>query len=555
MYAHAAVAADHAIASRAGLEILRAGGNAVDAAVAASFTLSVVRPYSCGIGGGGFMVVHQPANAKRAGVTTTIDYREVAPAAVDPGFFERPERARDEFASTHGGAAIATPGTVAGLLHALERFGTLPRVRVMEPAIRAAHEGFDADQHYVHSNQEVIDWIRADGARAPRFPLVWERFLLEGRVRVGDRIRVPEQGEVLARIADQGAGAFYEGEVARAMVDAAGARGGVLTLADLAGYRVVERDPLVAHFRGHTLLTMPPPSSGGIVLAQVLGMLEHRSADLELAIAAGAGSGAYAHLVIEACKHAFADRAAWLGDPAAVRIPLRALLSPANLLARANAIDLARTHEPGWYGTRGPLPDDAGTSHLCVVDESGGAVSCTETINLYFGSLVGVDRFGFCLNNEMDDFQARPGRANAFDLVHAEKNPPRAGMRPLSSMCPTIVARTGADGSPGGVRALAGGSGGPRIISGTLQALLNVLLFDASAAGALEGPRFHHQWKPNRVGLEPGLMGSPLRGELEAFGHEVEAREAVGAVQLIRRAGGAWQAASDPRKGGSPAGY
>ncbi len=547
----AAVAADHELASRAGLDMLGRGGNAVDAAVAASFTLSVVRPYSCGIGGGGFLVVYLPDDPKHGRVVTTLDYRETAPATTTENTFDDD---RDPDASTHGGRAVATPGTVRGLLLALKKWGTLPPEVVLAPAIKAAESGFAADAHYVASSKEVIDWIAAHPGAEERFEFLWSRFLKLGQVRAGDHIHAPEQARVLRLIAEQGEKGFYEGEVAEAILRATSRDRGLLARVDLDGYRPVERSPLVTHFRGRTILTMPPPSSGGIVLAQVFAILEARPEDLANAHAAGRNSAPYIHLIAEAGKHAFADRARYLGDTDHVTVPLDDLLSPTYLAARARSIDRSRTFSPEHYGLEAPSPKGGGTSHLCAIDAHGGAVACTETINLYFGSLVAVPEFGFFLNNEMDDFQARLGHANAFGLSHASMNRPAPRKRPLSSMTPTIVTST-REGRPDRVEAIAGGSGGPRIISGTLQSLLNVMLFDDDAPAALTAPRFHHQWQPDTLNLEPGLKDTPTDAALRQLGHQTSPREAIGAVQLIRRKNNAWQAASDPRKGGSPAGY
>lgn len=560
-FPHACVAADHKLASEAGAEILRKGGNAVDAAVATSFALSVVRPYSCGIGGGGFMVIHLKNHPRLGEVTTAINYRETGPAAVKPDSFEGDP---DADASTHGGKAVCTPGTVAGLLYALEKYGTMDRPSVLAPAIRLAEQGFVADPHYItstHDDDLVIPWFKKDPARAKRFAFMWERFLAKGEVAEGDRVHVPEQAAVLRLIAAHGRDGFYKGPVAEAMVGAVQRDRGFLTLADLAAYEVREVEPLRATFRGQTILTMPPPSSGGIVLAQVFGMLEHRDADLRALMREGGPNSAnYIHLITEASKHAFADRARWMGDPAFVGVPTKALLAPAYIKSRADAIDMGRTLPHDAYGTTAAPKDDAGTSHFCVVDANGGAVSCTETINLIFGSMLVAEPFGFALNNEMDDFLTRGGQANAFGLAHADKNRPAPGKRPLSCMTPTMVldiAPADSTGKPrlGDVRLLVGGAGGPRIISGTMQSMLNALLWDMNAGEALAAPRFHHQWEPDKLDLEPPLQGSPQEAFLKRLGHTIGKRKAVGNVQLVKRGKDRWEAASDPRKGGVPDGY
>jgi gamma-glutamyltranspeptidase/glutathione hydrolase len=555
VFPNAAVAADHVIASNAGLEMLRAGGNAVDAAVASSFTLSVVRPYSCGIGGGGFMVIRLQGDPKRGDVTTAINYRETAPGAAREDYYEKDA---DPDSATHGGKAVAVPGHVAGMLYALEKYGTLERQAVLAPAIRAAEEGFLADAHYVKSNDEVIEWLTKKPGRVETYSFVWERYLHRGKVKVGDRIHVPEQARVLRLIAEKGLEGFYAGDVAEAMVRAASATGGEMTLADLRGYTVKEVEPFRTRFRGYEVLTMPPPSSGGIVLAQVFGMLEARSQMLE-SIVFGSGGGyqsvAYVHLLTEASKHAFADRARWLGDPDFVEVPIKGLLSAAYIKSKAEQIDPSTPLATEAYGTVAPPPDDGGTSHLCVIDEHGGAVSCTETINLIFGSLVVVPEYGFALNNEMDDFQARLEKANAFGLLHATKNRPAPGKRPLSSMTPIIALQRARGEEAERVALIAGGSGGPRIISGTLQVALNALYMGMNAKEAVEQPRFHHQWMPDTLQMEDGLFNNEREHLLGKMGHVVERRDAVGNVQVITRGAGGWHAASDPRKGGAPAGY
>lgn len=569
-FAHAAVAADHAIASQAGVEILQRGGNAVDAAVATSFALSVVRPFSCGIGGGGFMVIHlasHPNPALKLPLDTTLNYREQAPAWATPDCFERLDAnalaagaAPDS--STKGGTAVAVPGTILGLLTALERYGTLDRAAVLAPAIRVAEQGFVVDEAYLSAvTEDVLPWFAKDPVRRERFAWVWRRFLRDGNVRIGDVITLPEQAQALRLLARDGVVAFTQGPIGLAIVAAVrgdiGANpavaGGGMTAADLAAQTVVELPPLVANFRGDQVLTMPPPSSGGIVLAQVFATLDARNADI---LGVAHNSPDYIHFVAEASKHAFADRARWLADPAFTAVPLAALLNPDMLRTRARAIDVAKVGPLASYGLS-QLPEDHGTSHLSVVDAWGNAVACTETINLVFGSLLAVPEFGFVLNNQMDDFLTRRGKPNAFGLTQSDRNLPAPGKRPLSSMSPTIVVHS-EGGKPARVRLVIGASGGPRIISATLQSALNVLAFNQNALEAVSSPRFHHQWMPNELELEARLRRDGLVGELTGKGHQIKDRAVIGVVQLIRWVEGTqagWDAASDPRKGGVPAGY
>jgi gamma-glutamyltranspeptidase/glutathione hydrolase len=409
-------------------------------------------------------------------------------------------------------------------------------------------------------DQDVIPWLRKDPARVARFSFLWERYLDRGEVRIGTRIHVPEQARALRLIAQHGARGFYEGEVADAIVRAVQRDGGWLTRDDLRSYRVAERRPLTAEFGGLEVLTMPPPSSGGIVIAQLFDMLEARP-DL-LNAAREHNSPAYVHLITECFKHGFADRARWMGDPGFVDVPVSGLLAPARVNGRASMIDPDRTLPNASYGSAQRPPEDHGTSHLCVIDAQGNAVACTETINLIFGSLLCVPEYGFALNNEMDDFLTRRGEANAFGLAHAELNRPAPGKRPLSSMTPTIVWDPGTPGSHaaregGSARLIVGGAGGPRIISGSAQVALNTLLFDMNAHEAVSAPRFHHQWQPDTLQLEAALASPPLEAALRAKGHEVGQRKSVGNITVIRTAkqGKGWDAASDPRKGGAPAGY
>lgn len=551
-----AVAADHEIASQAGAAMLRAGGNAVDAAVATSFALSVVRPFSCGIGGGGFMVIHLNHDPRHGTIDVALNYREQAPASAAPDLFEK-LAASDPHASTRGAKAVAIPGTVAGLLHALETYGTLDRATVLAPAIRAAEEGFLADAAYRQAYREDIEphFRREPGLRT-RFAFLWSTLCHEGELGGPEnqaRIVLPQQARVLRLIAERGLDGFRDGPVGDEIVAAIAADGGALTKADLASFKVQTLRPLETSWMGRRVVTMPPPSSGGIVLAQVFATLSARPENLrEL----GHDSPAYTHLVVEACKHAFADRARSLADPDFTPIPMDRLLDPAMLRRRAEAIDPARTDEPEKYGWSGPqLPADGGTSHLSVIDAKGNAVACTETINLVFGSWLAVD--GFCLNNQMDDFLTQRGKPNAFGLTQADANLPAPGKRPLSSMSPTLLLEDGAGGPT--VRMAVGASGGPKIISGTLQAILNATVFQMDAGGAVGSWRFHHQWKPNELLFEPRAEQEPyLRWVLTDLGHEAKVRRtglAVGVVQMVTRGSdGVLEAASDPRKGGRPAG-
>ena len=551
-YATAAIATDHPVASEAGAAMLERGGNAVDAAVAASFTLSVVRPYSCGIGGGGFMVIHFPPGGpderERGSRQIVINYRETAPAAVDRDYYVELD---DPEASRFGVHAVGVPGTVAGLLHALEHHGTLDRATVLAPAIRAARDGFRADAHHIRAMNHLRELLDERPERGRHFAPLWNRLFAAGTLKEGDLVRNQPKAAALELIARDGAAAFYEGPIAGAIGGVIRANGGAISADDLRSYEPEVIEPLRGRFGAYELFTMPPPSSGGVALQQIFGIIERHLGDPPFA---GPDDPAYVHLAAEAMKHAFADRAEWLADVNFVDVPTDHLTGAEYLDELAARFDPeAVLGDPYAYGSVTPAtaPGAAtgGTSHLSVIDAGGMAVACTETINLICGSLVSVPGFGFALNNEMDDFTTIPGEPNAFGLRQSDRNLPEPGKRPLSSMSPTIVLRDD--------RAVlvAGASGGPRIITGTAQAILNVLHFEKSAAEAVLRPRFHHQWMPDELMLEPDWVAPELIRALEARGHAFGEIHEVGVVQLIyRRPGGTLEAVSDPRKGGRPAG-
>jgi gamma-glutamyltranspeptidase/glutathione hydrolase len=551
-YTEWAVACDHPLASQAGAHMLAAGGNAVDAAVAASFCLSVVRPFSCGIGGGGFMVISLPPSPDDPdGRAIALDYRETCPATVGPDYFE----SFADGASRLGPKACGVPGTVAGLLYALENYGTLDRTTVLAPAILAARDGFTADAFHVGTSKTMSDAWHDHPELREGLADSWPRFVREGNIEVGDLIVNQPQAQALELIARDGAAAFYTGPIADAIMTAMGRGDGLdgggtngdgpMTLQDLAGYTVRERPALVGDFGPWRVLSMPPSSSGGIATQQVFGLLERLgglTGDNEM------NSPQWRHLLIEALKHAFADRAHWLADDAFTPVPVAELTAPSYLDSLAGRFDPDHTREPDDYGTNPQLPLDSGTSHISVLDANGMAVGCSETINLYWGSCVEVPGFGFLLNDEMDDFTTSIA-ANAYGLVQSDRNRPEPGKRPLSSMSPTIVLENGRP------VAVAGASGGPRIISGTLQVLLSALIFGDDAGQAVTRPRLHHQWQPDEVRVETSWTDEATLKGLRARGHTLVSYEKpVGVVQAIIVKGGLITAASDPRKGGRPAG-
>ncbi len=539
----ALVVSPHPVVSEAGVELLRAGGNVVDAAVAAAFALAVAQPQSTGIGGGGFLLIRLAD-----GRAFAIDARETAPAAATPNLYLEP--GLPENASLIGGLAVATPGLVAGLALAQQSYGSLPLARVLEPAIRIAAEGYAIGAYQA-------SWIE----RLRRSPLA-ERFAETARIQfpaghVDARTRLVQAdlARTLRAIAAQGPRAFYEGPVAEAIAKAVRESGGILGTQDLARYQPVLRAPLVGRFRDFEVLAFPPPSSGGVTLLEALNVLEGFDLAEE-----GAGSSAAIHRIAEAMKLSFADRAVHLGDPDFAELPVAALLDPAYAARQRARINPAWWRRPPWtWGqaevairVAGPgLPQgDAGTAHLSVADAAGNAVAITETINTPYGSWVTASGTGVLLNNEMDDFATRPGQANAFGLVSmAGANGIAPRKRPLSSMAPLIVLEEGK------LRFVAGSNGGPRIISSTLLALLNHLEFGLDASDAVAAPRFHHQWLPDELLLEAGHPADVIEA-LRARGHAVRVVDGLGTgVEAIAfdPASGLLTGYPDPRRDGAAA--
>lgn len=535
------VASDSPYASEAGAEILRRGGNAIDAAAATSFALAVTRPYSMGLGGGGFMIVR----LGKTGEVFVLDYRERAPQAATADMFVKARRKNPDgpSPSQYGGLAVGVPGHVAGHAAMLKRLGTRGFREVLEPAIRLAAEGFAVDEHYCGAAAGIIRDLERNPELRRMAGGLLPRLLFDGQPpEPGATLRQPELAETLRRIQSHGASGFYSGPVAEAIVEAVQAAGGLMTLKDLAGYQPTWREPLRVSYRAYEILLMPPPSSGGICIAETLNILEN----WDLKAARRQDPSLAAHLTVEALKHAFADRARHLGDADFAPVPVARLTSKAYAHELAAQIREDAVSPAEVYGT--PLRD-AGTSHFCVADRWGNVVACTETINTTFGSLVVAPSAGVVLNNEMDDFTAEPGKVNAFGLTQSDFNTVEPGKRPLSSMSPTIVLR---DGRP--VLAV-GASGGPRIITATLQVILDVIEYGLPLADAIEQPRFHHQWNPNVLYRNQFAPDSPVIQGLRRRGHEISSAHRGAVVQALQIDGDRLIGASDPRKGGRPAGY
>jgi gamma-glutamyltranspeptidase / glutathione hydrolase len=536
------VASPQRDATEAGVEMLRDGGNAVDAAVAVAFALSVTDPYHSGIGGGGFILLRLADGSAFA-----LDARETAPAAATRDMFLAEGVPED--ASRLGGLAVGTPGLVRGLAEVLEIHGTLPLSRVLEPAIRLAEEGFAVGPRHA----AAVGFWQGRGLAA-RFPETARIQLPAGGAPIapGWRLVQPDKARTLRLLAERGPDAFYQGPLARAIVDAVQKHGGILALEDLAGYETRWREPLRGSYRGVEVLSFPPPSSGGVALIQMLNLLE----PFDLA-GRGVGSSARIHLVAEAMKLAFADRAAHLGDADFVDVPVAGLVSKAYAERLAARLHTPWWRRPPWDWRRGERairveapgepPRDGGTSHFSVTDDRGNAVAVTQTVNLLFGSGITVPGTGIVLNDEMDDFAIAPHMPNAFGLVDTRgANAIAPGKRPLSSMTPTILVRDG--------RAfmVTGSPGGPRIISTTLLTVLHVLDDGMDVQAAVAAPRFHHQWVPDQLLLEPDPPADVVEN-LRARGHTVvvspRAWSSAQAI-VIDAERGLHLGASDPRGDG-----
>jgi gamma-glutamyltranspeptidase/glutathione hydrolase len=519
------VVADSELASAAGMEILRRGGNAVDAAIATALALSVVDQASSGLGGGGFMVLYRAGENK----AYTLDFRETAPAASRRELYTRDGKPVGLLSLT-GALAVAVPGEVAGLVEARRRFGSMPFAVLAAPAIKLASDGFPLDAALRFA-------IERQQANMKRFTNLGRVYLPAGELpNEGDVIRQPELAATLKSLAQNGAAAFYGGWIGQAIIKTIEEAGGVMTLEDLKKYQPIWREPLTGSYRGRTVITMPPPSSGGLAILQMLNILEgYKLGDFQH------NSAFYLHLLSETMKHAFADRAQFLGDPDFVHVPVRKLTAKdyAQWIRRRIAPD--KTRPSDFYGYYHFNAEKGGTTHFSVVDRFGNAVACTQSVNTRFGSKLLVAGTGIVLNNEMDDFAIHPDRGNVYGLIGNEANSLQPNKRPLSSMSPTIILR---DKRP---ELIVGAAGGPRIISATLQTILNVIDFGMPIAAAVSAPRVHHQWLPDRLNVESGI-GSPVGAALKLRGHTLREQTSLGVVQAIRKEADKVSGAADPRK-------
>lgn len=533
-FAQGVVVSDSRLASEVGRDALRQGGNAVDAAVATFFALAVTHPTAGNLGGGGFMLVRMAD-----GETVALDFREVAPSAATRAMYLDAKGEPRPRASLDGPLASGVPGSVAGMGEAHRRFGTLAWPRLVGPAQRLAERGFVVSRYLEGDLRQ----------EAKRFALFPESARIFGAGwREGDTFRQPDLARTLRRIRDRGPREFYEGETARKLDQAMRADGGLVTREDLRGYRVVARSPLVGAYRGREIVTMPPPSSGGIALLQMLGMLG--DADLR---AGGFGTAATLHRTIEGMKRAFADRAEFLGDPDFADVPTGRLLDPAHLAAMRATIVPERATPAAEIRAGEGLREGEHTTHFTIVDKDGNVVACTTTLNTGYGSAYVPRGLGFLMNNEMDDFATALGKPNSFGLIQGERNAIAPGKRPLSSMTPTIVL---SDGKP---YLVLGSPGGPTIINTVLQTIVNVLDHRMSVRQAVSAPRVHHQWMPDEVRYEDGALNADVRATLERYGHRFAAWPAnMGSCHaiLIEPASKLRVAGTDPRLGDAgAAGY
>lgn len=521
------VASQEALASAVGRDILQQGGNAVDAAVGVGFALAVTLPRAGNIGGGGFMLIHDAQKQE----TVAIDYREKAPQAAFRDMYLDEKGEAVEERSRYHGLAVGVPGTVDGLLLALEKHGTMSREQVLAPAIRLAEEGFVVTPGLSTSLTGLSERMRRWPSTAKIF------FHPDGSaLQPGEVLKQPELAAVLRRIAKDGRDGFYQGETAEKIVAAVQGAGGSMTTADLRDYKAVERVPVRGTYRGYEVVSMPPPSSGGIHIIQILNILE--GYDLR---ASGANTAQTIHRLAEAMKPAYADRAEYLGDPDFVKVPVAGLINKDYAATLRQQIDDKKARPGAEIRHGNPLPYESDqTTHYSVVDKNGNAVSNTYTLNFSYGTGLVAEGTGILLNNEMDDFSAKPGVPNGYGLIGGDANAVQAGKRPLSSMSPTIVFK---DGKP---FLVTGSPGGSRIISTVLQIISNVIDHDMNIAEATNAPRMHDQWTPDEIRVEHALNDDTIR-LLEGMGHTVVRKATMGSTQSIMVTPEGLYGASDPR--------
>lgn len=535
-YDHAVVVTAEEHASKVGRQILQEGGNAVDAAVAVQFALAVTVPRAGNIGGGGFMVI-QLAD----GTSTALDYREMAPLKATRDMYVRNGELIPEL-SREGALASGVPGVVDGMVRAIQRYGNLPLETVMAPAIKLAREGYPL-------SWKLADELNSRSEDLSKYASSRKYFTRPNGepYKEGDLFIQKDLAETLKRIANHGREGFYSGKTADLIVKEMEREGGLISYEDLNNYESKWRNPIKAKFHDYELTIMPPPSSGSIAIAQIMHMLEPY--DLK---ALGFNSAEYIHLVTEVMRRAFADRAHFLGDPDFVNIPSDTLISESynkNRMQNFNW-EKATSSSELQHGNIPKYSESPQTTHFSIIDKDGNAVAVTTTLNGSFGSKLSVDGAGFLLNNEMDDFTAKPGEPNMFGLIQGKANAVEPGKRMLSSMSPTIATNDGK------VRMVLGAAGGPRIITATFMSFLNMAVFGMNAQEAISAPRFHHQWMPDKLYYEAFGISPDTQQLLEAKGHELQTRPTVGRGHIIFvDEDNLKHGAADPRGDGSVKGY
>ena len=529
---HAMVVTRETHATDAGVRVLEAGGNAVDAAVAVGFALAVTHPSAGNIGGGGFMLVRM-AN----GATDFLDFRERAPRGASHDMY-LDANGKPTADSLVGYRASGIPGTVKGLEFAHRKYGKKAWKDLLAPAVQLAAGGFP------------VSWAQAESLRSTaeklgRFGDSKRIFLRDGKFyEAGEQLVQPELGTVLQRIRDHGASDFYEGETARMLARDMQAHGGLITLADLRDYKVIERRPLTGSYRGYTIVTAPPPSSGGVGLLQMMGVLEGTDFASK-----PPGSAASLHLLAEAMRRFFADRSEYLGDPDFVKVPLTQLLNTSYIAELRRSIDPIRaTPSAAVHPGRLTVHESAETTHYSIVDAEGNTVAVTYTLNGGYGSGVTATGLGFLLNNEMDDFAPKPGRPNLYGLIQGEANAVAPGKTPLSSMTPSLVLQDDK------LYMVVGTPGGPTIINSVLQVILNVLDYHMNMQEAVDQPRIHHQWLPDTLFVEKTVSPDTIEA-LKSRGYAVKVNNQIGEMAAILVDGGWLQGAADSRTESTAKGY
>ncbi|WP_444943685.1 gamma-glutamyltransferase [Microbulbifer sp. ZKSA006] len=522
------VSSQRQLASEIGADILRRGGNAVDAAVATGIALAVTLPRAGNLGGGGFMLVYLAKEDK----VLALDYREMAPAAAHRDMYLNPEGDVDTQKARFSYLSSGVPGTVAGLAYALKKYGTMSWQEVVAPSIELAEKGFVVSYDLAENLKSRQAWLTANTATA-------KAYYKRGGVpyEPGEVLVQKDLAWSLKQLAKHGPEAFYQGAIADKIVAAMQAGGGLITRDDLANYRVQEREPVSTDYRGYQVISMPPTSSGGVHIIQMLNILEQFPIGKM-----GAGSADATHLLAEAMKRAYADRSEHLGDPDHFAVPIAGITSKAYARELAEGISLTSATPSAKIHAGNPAPyESPDTTHFSVMDAQGNAVSNTYTLNFSYGSGIVIPGTGILMNNEMDDFSAKPGVPNAFGLVGGEANAIAARKRPLSSMTPTMIFR---EGKP---YVVTGSPGGSRIITTVLQVLVNVMDHQMNIADAVHAPRIHHQWLPDQLELEPGFSPDTIKLLLQK-GQQVKQGRAMGSVQSIMWKEGLFYGASDPRR-------